>query len=77
MCKVIKQWRPVKNELCILYLDEETPSKSYWNYRIDDKIYKPIPMSFYRNNSSAKMCENCIAIEGEGIFVGKEVEFVD
>lgn len=68
MCKVVDEWRPLKNELHVLYLDEKTPLKPYWNYRIDGKIYKPIPMS----NTNG----TCIALEGEGDFIGKEVEFV-
>lgn len=69
MCKVIKEWQPLKNELYILYLDEKTPLKPYWNYRIEGKTYKPIPMT----NTGGM----CIALEGEGNFVGKEVEFVN
>ena len=77
MCKVIDVWRPLQNKICILYLDEKTPLKPYLNYRIEGNIYKPVPMSFHRNSSNIQVQENCIAIEAEGNFVGKEVEFVN
>jgi len=44
-------------------------NKLYRNFLIDGKIYKPIPMSHAGNK--------CIAVQGEGDFVGKEVELVD
>ena len=70
--KVTGQWRPNGNKLCVLYLDNAklltSASDDYRFYRIDGMIYKPIPMS----HANGK----CIAINGEGNFVGKEVEFV-
>lgn len=38
-------------------------------YRIDGKVYTPIPMS----QTNGK----CIALRAQGDFIGKEVEFVD
>lgn len=77
MCKVIEEWQPVKDKkLFILYLDEVTPDKPFWNYRIGGKIFKPVPMTFYRSGADVKIQESCIAVEAEGGFVGKEVEFV-
>lgn len=70
---IVEQWRPNNDELCILYLNEAktvtSPTDDYRNYRIDGKIYKPIPMS----HTGGK----CIAVRGEGNFVGKEVEFIN
>ena len=78
MCRVIEEWQPVKDkEIFILYLDEETPDKSYWNYRIGGKIYKPVPMTFSRSGNNVSVRERAVAIESNsGGFVGKEVEFV-
>lgn len=70
--KVIDQWRPRQTSLCVLYLDNPkvvtTSDEDYHNFRIDGTIYKPVPMS----HGNGK----CIAIEGEGNFIGKEVEFI-
>jgi len=68
MRKVISEWRPLKDELCILYLDGKAPSKPYHNYRIEGNIYKPVPMS----NTDG----TCIAIKCTGSFLDKEVEFI-
>ena len=69
MSKVTEQWSPLNDGRWVLYLDVPLPKyKPYRSYRIDGKIYKPIPMS----HTGGK----CIAIKGEGNFVGKEVEFV-
>lgn len=69
---IVEQWRPNNDELCVLYLNEAkavtSPINDYRNYRIDGTIYKPIPMS----HSEGK----CIAIRGNGDFVGKTVEFI-
>ena len=68
MSKVVGQW-VVRENLLILYLDEEIPRyESYHSYRIDGIIYKPVSMS----HTNGK----CIAIKAEGSFIGKEVEFV-
>lgn len=65
---VKEQWG-VQDDLIVLYLDEVIPRyKHYHSYRIDGIIYKPVPMS----HGNGK----CIAIRGEGNFVGKEVEFI-
>lgn len=70
MSKIINEWSPQENDKIILYLDEKLPSnKPYSNYRIDGVIYKPILMS----HTNGK----CIALQGTGGFVGKEVELVD
>ena len=69
MSKVIKEWSPQNDDRYILYLDEELPSKPYRNYRIGGVIYKPIPMS----HANGK----CIAVQGEGSFVGKVIELSD
>ena len=70
--KVTEQWRPRQSDLCILYLDNPkivtTPDDDYRNFLIEGVIYKPIPMS----HGNGKV----IAINGEGNFVGKEVEFI-
>ncbi len=69
MSRILKEWSPQKNDKYILYLDKELPhNKPYRNYRIGGVIYKPIPMS----HTNGK----CIAVQGEGNFVGKEVELV-
>lgn len=69
MFKVISQW-VARDELLVLYLDEEIPRyKPYSFYRIDGKIYKPVPMS----HTGGK----CIAINGNGNFIGKKVELTD
>ncbi len=69
MSKIIKEWSPQKNDKYVLYLDKELPhNKLYHNYRIGGVIYKPIPMS----HTNGK----CIAVQGAGNFVGKEVELV-
>ena len=69
---VIEQWRPRQDDLCVLYLDRAKTVTSarddYRYYRIAGTIYKPVPMS-HANGT-------CIAIKGEGNFVGKEVEFI-
>ena len=68
VAKVIGEWRPVKSELCVLYLEGEIPNKRYFQYKIDGKIYNYVPISAAGSK--------CIAIKGEGSFVGKEVEFI-
>lgn len=71
--KVVSQWRPLQNELCVLYLDKAKTVTStqddYRYYQIDGMIYSPVSMS----HTNGK----CIAIKGTGDFVGKEVEFVN
>lgn len=77
MCKVIETWQPVKDKnIFILYLDEETPFKPYWNYQIGGKVYKPVPMTFSKYDSALKSRKKCIAVEGAENFVGKEVKFI-
>lgn len=70
--KVVKQWRPNNDKLCILYLSEAktvtSSSDDYQFCRIDDVIYKPIPMSHVGGK--------CIAVREAGDFVGKTVEFI-
>ncbi len=69
MCQVTGQWS-VREDLLVLYLDEEIPRyEPYRFYRIDGKVYTPIPMS----QTNGK----CIALRAQGDFIGKEVEFVD
>ena len=69
---VINQWRPRKDDLCILYLGREkivaSASDDFRNYRIDGVVYKPVSMSHWNGR--------VIAIKGEGNFIGKEVEFI-
>lgn len=69
---VIEQWRPQQNDLCVLYLDKakvvDSANDDYRNFRIGGITYEPVPMS----HTNGK----CIAIKGEGNFVGKHVEFV-
>ena len=69
MSKVIKEWSPQNNDKYILYLDEELPNKSYRFYHIGGIKYEPIPMS----HTNGK----CIAVQGEGSFVGKDVELAN
>ena len=67
MCKVIEEWHLDKNGLYVLLLNEETPFKPFWKYRIGGKIYEPVPIT-----GSNK----AISVKGEGGFVGQKVEFL-
>ena len=68
MCKNVRQWN-LRDDLFVLYLDKPLPKyEPYRNYRINGVIYKPISMSHTGGE--------CIAIQGKGNFVGKEVEFI-
>ena len=73
--KIIEEWKPfVDKNLYILTVDKIIPlvtGEIYNNYRIDGKLYKPVPMS--PSLSGTK----CITIRGEGGFVGKEIEFLN
>lgn len=68
--KVIEQWS--FNEVKVLLLDRAktvTSARDDYRYcRIGGLVYKPVPMS--HGNGL------CIAIKGEGNFIGKEVEFI-
>lgn len=71
--KVIDEWKPLVNkDFYILTLDEiiALSEANYTSYQIDGVIYKPISIS-----NSIKGIK-CIALEGKGGFVGKEVEFI-
>jgi len=72
--KIIEEWKPFADKnLYILTVDEIIPlvtGEIYNFYRIDGKVYKPVPMS--PSLSGTK----CISVKGEGGFVGKTVEFV-
>ena len=59
MCQVTGQWS----------VREDLRYEPYRFYRIDGKVYTPIPMS----QTNGK----CIALRAQGDFIGKEVEFVD
>ena len=68
--RVIEQWD--FNGLKVLQLDKAKIVKSvhddYRYYRINNIVYKPVPMSHAN--------ENFIAINALGNFVGEEVEFL-
>lgn len=68
MCKVIEEWNLGQTGIYVLLLNEETPFKPFWKYRIGGKIYDPVPVT-----GSNK----AISVKGEGDFVGKEVEFLN
>ena len=75
MRKIIEEWKPLPDKnIYILTLDKTVIIKNakddFHNYRIDGKVYKPVPMS--PSLSGTK----CITVKGEGGFVGKTVEFV-
>lgn len=65
MSKIISQWTVGK--YAVLEMDQGFPMKAYKKYRIDGKEYDIVPVYDFPGN---------IAIEAEGDFVGKTVEFV-
>lgn len=68
MYKVESQWE-LREGILLLYLDKEIPRyEPYRFYRIEGKIFDPVPMS----HTGGK----CIAIKADGDFVGKRVEFL-
>ena len=73
--KIIEEWKPVANKnIYVLTVDKIIPlitGEIYNNYRIDGKLYRPVSMSPSLTGTK------CIAVKGEGGFVGKEVEFVN
>ena len=72
--KIVEERRVLPNRnIYLLTLDEpvivRSAEEDYRNFRIDGKLYKPVPMS----GQFLKI--KFISVEGEGNFVGKEVEF--
>lgn len=65
MSKIISQWTVGK--YLVLEIDHELPMKTYKKYRINGKEYDIVPVYDFPGN---------IAIEAEGDFVGKTVEFI-
>lgn len=65
MYTVVNEWQVGK--YMALFLNQDPPLKPYWKYRIDGVIYDPVPVYDL---------PKCIAIEAEGNFKGKTVEFV-
>jgi hypothetical protein len=55
------------NDYTVLTLDNDVPLKKHNGYRIDGKDYDIVPVYDM---------PGCIAVVGEGPFVGKTVEFV-
>jgi len=64
MSKVIKEFH-IKNYTALIL--DEIPKKSYHNFLIRNKLYKPVPVY------DAK---NCIAIESNESFIGETVDFI-
>ena len=71
MARVVLQIRPLKDDRCILILDEKIPSKAFKKYRIGGKEYEAIPVHVPGENLL-----KAIGLKGEGEFTGKEVEFI-
>lgn len=65
MNTVIEQWR-IKN-YSVLFLDQYVPTGEYRFYMIDGVKYEPTPIYDIRN---------AIAIQEEGNFVGKHVDYI-
>lgn len=65
MRKIIDEW--VVRKYTILTLDEELPRQAIWHYVIDGVEYEPVIVY--------DMGKNVIAIEADGGFIGKTVEF--
>lgn len=65
MRRIISQWTVGK--YIVLEIDQELPMKTYKKYRINGKEYDIVPVYDFPGN---------IAIEAEGDFVGKTVEFI-
>lgn len=65
MRKIIDEW--VVRKYTILTLDEEVPHQAIWYYVIDGVEYEPV--------IAYDMGKNIIAIEANGGFIGKTVEF--
>ncbi len=65
MRKIISQWSIGK--YTTLEMDRELPMEKYTKFRIDGKEYEPVPVYDLPNH---------IAIEAQGNFIGKTVEFV-
>ena len=66
MIKIVDSWN-VYDDYVLLTV-EKMPKHSYWKYKIDGKIYEPVPVYD---------APNCIAIRAKGDFTGKYVEFID
>ncbi len=64
MSKVIKELHIAKYTVLVL---DKMPDVAYHVFGIDGKTYEPIPIYD---------AENCIAIESDGNFIGKTVEFL-
>ena len=67
MCKVVSQWN-ILGDTYLLTLDSPPPDEDFRAFRIGGKIYSPL----YTHNVG----HNDIGVEGNGDFVGKQVEFV-
>ena len=65
MNKVISEFGIGKYK--VLHLDEKKPPKAYTQYEIDGKHFKAIPIYD---------APNCIAVESDGSFKGKTVEYI-
>lgn len=65
MRKIISQWSIGK--YTVLEMDRELPMEKYKKFRIDGKEYEPVPVYDLPNH---------IAVEAQGNFTGKTVEFV-
>lgn len=65
MCKVIDEFQIGK--YTVLGLDKPITARAYRRYRIDGKVYEIVPVYD---------APKCIAIEAEGSFLGKTVEFI-
>lgn len=65
MCNILDQWKIGK--YTVLELDDDLPIKPYSKYKIEGITYKPVPV--YDLPKS-------IAIENDGNFKGKTVEFI-
>lgn len=63
---MIDEWQLQK--YMVLTLNQDPPLIPYWKYRIDGVIYNVVPVY------DLPRC--IIAIEAEGSFIGKTVEFV-
>lgn len=72
MHTIIDEWTPLKDGRYILTLDKQIPSRAFKKYRIDGKDYVPVHV-----HMPGPYLLKVIALEGEGNFVGKEVEFVN
>lgn len=65
MCVIVSEWTVGK--YTVLELDQDLPMKRYRKYRIDGADYDPVPVYDLPKH---------IAVETQGSFKGKTVEFV-